>query len=147
MGLQVDYNHDDIDEYVINVLDDNNDTVSVPLLLPGETQGGEQYTMPYIEMILIDAPSNIHNVTGNVREQEAYIDFNIWYTNMDNITPCKFGFDVASEIIDHIMTYKDSLASVHLFEAINDGREIIEYGSGKQPIFHRIVEVYCKKFG
>jgi len=147
IGYKVDYNHDNVDEYCINVLDKNSDSVSIPLLLPGESQGDEPYNMPYVEMVLIDAPANIHNVTGNVREQEAYFDFNIWYTNTDNITPCKFGFDVATQLVDLVMTYRHSIPSVDLFEVVDDGRELIEYGTGKQPVFHRVVEVYCKKFG
>ena len=147
IGFKVDYNNDDVDEYVINVLDDNNDVVSIPLLIPGETQGSDLYNMPYIEMVLISAPANIHNVTGNVREQEAYIDFNIWYTNTDNITPNKFGYTAASRVVDLIMTYRHSVTSVDLLEVIDEGREIIEHPTGKQPSFHRVLEIYCKKFG
>ncbi len=141
IGTQLDYNQDNVDEYVIQVTDDWGDTVSLPLLLPGETRSNEQYTMPYIEMILIAAPSETHNISGDVKLQRAHIDFNIWYTNTDNITPTSFGKQVADKICQLIDTYRCSVSSAYFVEVTNDGRELIEELEGKQIVFHRIVEV------
>lgn len=147
IGYKTDYNNDNVDEYCINVNDDYGDTVSVPLFTPGETQAGEPYPMPFIEMVLISAPAQAHNFTGDVRQQEAYIDFNIWYCNTDNISSVSWGKKVSDSLVDSIMTYRHSVTSTHFVEVINDGREIIENPTGKQIIFHRIMEVHVIKYG
>jgi hypothetical protein len=103
--------------------------------------------MPFIEMTLISSPVGVHNVQGDVRDQEAYIDFNIYYTNKDNITPTTFGKSVADALVDKIMTYRHSITSTYWMEVVNDGREIIEeYEEGKSIIFHLVVEVYVNNY-
>jgi hypothetical protein len=139
IGTQLDYNQDNVDEWVIQVTDDWQDTVSIPLLLPGETRTSDMYTMPYIEMVLVSAPAAAHNINGNRRKEQAYIDFNIWYTNTDNITPTTFGKTIADKLVSLIHTNRHNVG--YFLEVINDGREIIEEFEGKQVIFHRIVEV------
>lgn len=147
IGTKIDYNTDDVDEYCLPVLDDYRDTIYVPLFTPGETQAEDPYPMPFIEMLLVSSPARVHNVQGDVREQDAYIDFNIWYTNTDNISSVSWGKKVSDKIVDSIMTYRHSVTSTHWVEVVNDGREIIENPTGKQIVFHRIVEVYVKKYG
>ncbi len=146
IGTSKDYNADDVDEWVIGVLDDRNDTIYLPLLMPGESRSGEPYPLPFIEMVLVSSPAKPHNVAGDVREQEAYIDMNIWYTNNDTVTATLFGKQVADKIIDLVMTNRYSVPSVSWAECSNDGREMNE-DTGKLVVFHRVVEVYCKYFG
>lgn len=141
-----DYNYDDTDEYIITVSHQHRD-YEIPLLLPDETRGNKPYTMPYIEMILVTSPSHIHNITGDIREKETYIDMNIWYTNMDHISACSFGKDIADKLVDLVMTYRHSVSSVFWMEVLNDGRELLEESDGKQSYFHRIIEIYCNHWG
>lgn len=135
------------DEYVISVTDDMNDTIYLPLVLPGESRGEDAREMPLIEMILVTSLVGVHNVQGTVRDQEAYIDFNIYYANTDNITPTKFGKTVADELVSQIMTDRHSTTVGVWMEVINDGREIIEETiKGKSVIYHRVVEVLAKNY-
>jgi len=143
IGYKLDFNHDNKEESVLTVHDDYNEDIYIPLLLPEETRTGEVYPMPYIEMLLVSSPANVHNCQGDVREQKAYIDFNIWYTNQDNISSTTFGKKIADKIIDEIMLCRCSVPSVYWMEVINDGREIIEPEINNQVVFHRVVEVYC----
>jgi hypothetical protein len=146
IGTAKDYLHIDIDNWVISVLDDQNDTVYIPLLLPGESRSGEPYPLPMIEMVLVSSPAKPHNIDGAVREQEAYIDMNIWYTNKDTVTATMFGKTVADKLVDLVMTYRYSVPSVSWMEVMGDGREMNE-DTGKLVVFHRVVEVYLKYFG
>ena len=135
------------DEYVISIEDDYHDTIDIPLLLPGEARGDENREMPFIEMVMVTAPVEVHNVQGDVRRQEGYIDFNIYYTNTDNITPSKFGKTIADELVDKIMQNRHSVTGTYWMEVINDCRELIEEAvSGKSVIFHRVVEIYCNNY-
>jgi hypothetical protein len=146
IGTLLDYNTDGKDERVISVLDDFSTTIYIPLLYPGESRSGEPYPMPFIEMVLVTSPAKAHDVSGNVREQEGYIDMNIWYTNQDTVTATSFGKTVADKLVDLIVTNHYSVPSVSWMEPINDGREMNE-DVGKMVVFHRIVEVYLKYFG
>jgi hypothetical protein len=131
---------------VISVLDDYSDTRYIPLLLPGESRSGEPYPMPFIEMVLVSSPARPHHVAGDVREQEGYIDMNIWYTNQDTVNATGFGKTIADKLVDLITINRYSTPSVSWMEVSNDGREMNE-DTGKLVVFHRVVEVYCKYWG
>ena len=146
IGARSDRNLDNQDEWVIEVLDDDNDTVYIPLLLPEETRSDTPYNMPYVELLLISSPARVHNIQGDVREQEAYIDLNIWYTNTDGISATSFGKRIADELVNQIMTYRHSVVSVDWVEVNDDGRELVE-PTGTQVFYHRVVGVYAKKYG
>jgi len=147
IGYSIDFNHDDVDESTISVTDSYSDTVFLPLLMPSEVRTSELYPMPFIEMTLVSSPCFLHNIGGDIREQEAYIDFNIYYTDTDNIDATSFGKTVADELVLQLMTYKNSVSTVSELEPVDDGREIIETdGTGKQVVFHRIVKVKCKNW-
>lgn len=146
IGTLLDYNTDGVDEYVISVTNDYNDTVYIPLLMPAETRSGEPYPMPFVEMVLVSSPAKVHNIAGDIREQDAYIDMNIWYTNQDTLTAYNFGKTVADKIVDLVMIYRYSTPSSCWCEVLDDGREMNE-DVGKKVVFHRVVEVYLKNFG
>ena len=146
IGYSLDYNNDNIDESVISVADKYGDTVYLPLLLVEETRMGQVYPFPYIEMLLVTSPGRVHNVQGDVREQQAYIDFNVWYTNMDNISGTTFGKKIGDKIIDLIMVHRHSTPSVMWMEVLNDGRELVEEVNN-QVVFHRILEIYATNWG
>lgn len=141
IGWSCDINNDNVERSVISLDDKNFDKIYLPLLLPGEIRTGDMEDMPYIEMTLVSSPAKAYDVGGGVRKQQAYIDFNIWYPNLDNITPTVFGRKVADEIIDRIMTYRSSTVSAYFVEVIDDGREIIE-SDGKTSIFHRVLSIH-----
>lgn len=141
IGWTCDINNDNVDRSVVSLRDTNMDYIYLPLLLPGEARSGDMENIPYIEMTLVSSPAKAYDVGGGVRKQEAFIDFNIWYPNLDNITPTVFGRHVADEIINRIMTYRSSTASAYFVEVVDDGREIIE-NDGKTVIFHRVLSIH-----
>ena len=141
------YNMDDVDRSTVSVTNDWGEYVYIPLLLPGEARTGNLPEMPFVEMNLITSPARALNIGGNVREQDAYIDFNLYYVNNDKITPTVFGTTVANEIIDRITDNRCSVTSCSFVEVINDGREYLEeYEGGKSVIFHKIIEVHVKYY-
>jgi hypothetical protein len=146
IGTTKDYDTDGVDEYVITVVDDYHQNIDIPILFPSESRSGEPYPMPFIEMVLVSSPAKAHHVAGDVREQEAFIDMNIWYTNQDTVTASNFGKTIADKLVDLIVTNRYSVPSVSWMEPSNDGREMNE-DTGKTVVFHRVVEVYCKYFG
>ena len=136
----------EMDCSTISVTDNWDDTVYIPLYLPGEVRTGDLPPMPFIEMTLRTSPAHAMSIGGGVRNQECYMDFNIYYTHTEQVTPTEFGKTVADEIIDKITIDRSSVASTYFVEIVNDGREIIEQTEGKQTIFHRVLETHVKNF-
>lgn len=138
---------EDKDLSVVSCTNDRGDYIYVPLYLPGDVRTGSLPEMPFIEMTLITSPVGVHNVQGDVRDQECYIDFNIYYADMDNISPTAFGKTIADALVGKIMDYRQNISNCTWCEVINDGRELIEeYEEGKSVIFHRVVETYAKNY-
>ena len=133
------------DRSTVSVTDSWNDTIYIPLLLPGEVRSGELPTMPFIEMNLISAPAITKNIYGDIKRNEAYIDLNLYYANQDNISATTFGRVVANRICDLIDDYRISTTSAFFIEVINSSREIIEI-TGRQPVFHRVIELKAMNY-
>ena len=136
---------DGTDRSTVSVTDDWNSTVYVPLLLPGEVRSGELPVMPFIEMTLVSTPAITQNIAGDIKKNEAYIDFNLYYANQDNISATTFGKVVANRICDLIDDYRISTTSAFFIEVINSSREIIET-TGRQVIFHRVIELHAMNY-
>ena len=137
----------DTDISTVSVLDSRGDTVYVPLWLPGEARSGSLPNMPFIEMKLVTSPASPMNIGADVREQDCYIDFHLYYVNTYNITPTVFGKTVADEVVDLITTHRCSTPSVAFMEVINDGMEYEEtMGDNVTIIFHRVIQVKCKNY-
>lgn len=134
------------DRSTVSVVDNRNDRMYLPLYLPGEVRTGDLPNMPFIEMVLVSSPAATMDIGGGIKDQESYLDFNIYYTHTSHVTPSEFGKTVADEIVTKILANRSSVASTYFVEVINSGREIIEAEEGKQVIFHRILEIKAKNY-
>jgi len=149
IGYTYDVDRDGTDESCVTFSypDGSNkgDTCYVPLFLPSECRTGELPYMPFIEVTLVDAPSRTHNVTGDIKFNEAYMDFNIYVTNCDEINQIKTWMPACkNELIDKITEKRHAVSSCTWMEANDTGREIIE-NIGKKVIFHHVISVYANE--
>jgi len=136
----------DMDCSTVSVTDDWGDKVFIPMYLPGEVRTGDLPPFPFIEMTLVASPTTATNIGGDVRDMDVYFDFNIYYVDIENITPTEFGKTISDEIIDKITDARSSTSYSYFVEIINDGREIIEAEEGKQVVFHRVLECHVKNY-
>ena len=137
----------EMDCSTISVTDNWGDILHLPLYMPGEVRTDDLPPMPFIEMTLITSPATAMDIGGGVRDQDCYMDFNIYYVDTENISTVSFGKVVADEIIDKVTTYRScTIASTYFVEIVNDGREIIEQTEGKQVVFHRVLECHVKNY-
>lgn len=137
-------NNDEVS--TISVTDDYDDLVYIPIYLPSECRTGDMKPFPFVEMTLVTSPTKATDIGGGVRDMDVYMDFNIYYTDTENITATTFGKTVSDKIIDRITTYRSSTPSSYFVEIINDGREILEQEEGKQVVFHRVLECHVKNY-
>lgn len=122
------------------------DTCYVPMFLPSECRTGELPYMPFIEVTLVDAPGEVHNISGNVRRDEAYIDFNIYATNTDKINQMKtWMVSCKNEVVDKIMQNRNDVSNCTWVEPVDTGREIIEQ-TGQKVIFHHVISLYAMNY-
>lgn len=140
IGYSWDVDDDGTNESCVSVTDNVNDTVYIPLYLPGESRTESLPELPLIEVTLVDSPSDISGVDHAIHN-ECYFDFNIYFTNTDNIDAGTFGKTVSDEICQLIYDNYTSVASVYFVKVLNSGRELFEQ-EGKKTIFHRVVECY-----
>jgi len=150
---QIGYNYnvydDDIDRSCISFSYPDgpykDDICYVPMLFPNEVRSGELPNMPFIEVTLVDAPSGTHNVQGDVKENEAYIDFNIYVTNTDEINKIDTWMPVCKNEIVNLITQNRHVSGCTWMEVIDTGREIVEQ-TGKTTIFHHVISIYCFEY-
>jgi hypothetical protein len=134
------------EQSIVSITNDNNDSVYIPLLLPGEVRSGEMNYMPFIEMTLVDSISKTEGVDGATKKQDCYIDLNLWYTDMNGISMTTFARKVCDHLNNLITNSRCSVASVYHSEVIGD-REIPEPDmGGRSPVMHRVLSVHMRNY-
>ena len=144
IGYSWDVDDDGTNESTISVTDNENDTLYIPMYLPTEARTGSLPELPLIEVNLVTSPSKIAGMQ-HVLYDECYFDFNLTYTNTDNIDIGGFGKKVADELCQLIHDNFISVTTAYYLEVLNSGREYYE-GTGKTMIFHRVVECYGNRY-
>jgi len=149
IGYSYDVDDDGVDESCISFSYPDGplkgDTCYVPLFMPSEARTGELPYFPFIELTLVDAPGRVDNVQGDTRFDKAYVDFNIYVANKDEITIKTWVKDLKDELIDRIMTYRHTVSDCTWVEPEDTGREIIET-DGKRVVFHYVVSAYANRY-
>jgi hypothetical protein len=147
IGYSKYYPQRDTDISTVSVTNNLGDYIYIPMWLPGEVRSDVLPEMPFIEMKLVSSPASPMNIGANVREQDCYIDFHLYYVNTSNITPTVFGKTVADKVIDLITTNRCTTSTVTFMEVINDGIEYEEYNEDNTTIvFHRVIQIHAKTF-
>jgi len=150
IGYSFDVDHDGNDESCVSFSypdgEYKGDTCYVPLYTSDEARTGELPYMPFIEVLLVDAPSRTHNVQGDIKFGEAYIDFNIHVVNTDEINKIKTWLPVCkNELCDLITQNRHVVSGCTWMEVIDNGRAYTE-AAGKQIIFHHVISIYANEY-
>ena len=117
----------------------------IPMYTTDEVRSGELPTMPFIEFTHVTGPGSVHNIQGDVRYDQAYIDMNIYAALNDEIDIMKTWMKtVEDEIYNQIMTWRHGISDCSWVEPI-DNREIIEM-DGKKVIYHNIISLYANRY-
>jgi len=114
------------------------------MYLPTQARTGVLPELPLIEVNLVTAPSKIAGMS-HVLYDECFFDFNLTYSNTDDIDIGLFGKKVADEICQRIHDNYVSVTTAYYLEVLNTGREYFE-GDGKSMIFHRVIECYGNRY-
>lgn len=129
---------------VVTVTDNYNDTVRIPLRMAEEFKAESLDEFPAIEMVLVNTSYEPHDIAAGTRKREAYIDFNLYFTDTDNIDRTKFGKDVMDTlqnlVRDNHCTFGND--TNRMFVNIEDVRYIEETGA-HQVVYHYVCTIYA----
>ena len=114
----------------------------VPIYLSEEAASLEEPPFPLIDINLMKVDYEPHDVGATTRKHEAYLDVGIWFTANDNYSPAVFGKALLDELIDQVRSNQEvcGFGNDH-FVNVRSVR-LLREGSGRQVIYHYVVEIY-----
>ncbi len=137
------YEEEEGDLLTVNVTDDDNETIRVPIRMDEEFKTESLDTLPVLVMKLANVTYEPANVAATVRQMEAYIDIDLVFTDTDNIDSTSFGKKVMDKLQDLIRDYQCTFAADEkMFVNIENVRYITE-PNAHQVVFHYVCTIYC----
>jgi len=136
------YDVDDNIYYYIEVTNNDNDTVRIPIYLHEEVRSGELPSLPYMVMRMMRTRYIPHNIAASVREHKSIIDVLLQYADTDDIDRTSFGKKILDEFQNQIRTYQSAITGIH-FMNIQSIRQI-DVPFGHQVIYGWNIELYAE---
>ena len=131
------------DLLTINVTDNNNDTVRVPMRLDEEFKTESLDNLPVLIMKMVNVTYDPANIGADSRKVEAYIDIDLVFTDTDNIDSTSFGKKVMDALQNLVRFWQCTFASTNnMFVNIESVRYIPE-PDAHQVVFHYVCTIYC----
>ena len=127
----------------VQITDNHNDTLYIPMLKSEEIKSENLPSMPYIEMEIKKVYYAPADVSAAVRKKEAYIDLHIYITDTDNIDRGTCGEKVKNFLQNAIRT-NQSCSFVNIDWINIDSDEYLPETTGNQLVYHYIVTVYAQ---
>lgn len=135
------------DYKTINVEDNSNATVRIPLKKTELVSTETLSEMPFIEVKMADSHYDPHDVGSTSRKEEAFIDLDLYFADTDNIDCAAFGKKVLDKLQDEFRTHEcDFSNNFNMFISIVDIGQRRDDQDGRQVIFHIIATVYCLRY-
>ena len=138
---ETDYDYNGNLYYYIPATNDIGETVKVRIY------NGDEWELPPLPCVRVDLASSskvIHNINGDRIYHTATIHFHVFVTTGANITPKNFITNVCNEIVNRVMSNRNSISSVFIYPSNLIDRP--EEREKNRIILHRIVQVEAEKF-
>lgn len=129
------------EQYVLSVTADGMD-YDIPIYLAEDSSSLEEPPFPFIDLNIMNVTYEPHDVGALTRKMEAYIDVGFWFTANDEYDPSTFGKTVMDELQDVIRTQQESCNFQAHFINVRSVK-LRRDGSGKQAIYHYVIEIYA----
>lgn len=131
------------DLYTINVTDNDNESVKIPMYLSEEVKTESIKEMPYITLDLALCTYEPEDVGARTRKTEARIDVGVWFTDTDNVDATSFGKKVLDEIVNQVRTHQKNCTfpATITFANVEDIQHLKEKRA-HQVLFHYIATIY-----
>jgi len=136
------YDNDDNTYYYIEVTNNDNDTIRIPIYLHEEVRSGELPSLPFIVMRMMRTTYKPHNIAASVRECKSIIDTLIQYVDTDDIDRTSFGKKILDAFQDLIRTYQSAITGIHFMNIQNIRQLDVPYGH--QVVYAWNLELYAE---
>ena len=138
---ETDYDYNNNPYYYIPATNDIGETVKVRIY------NGDEWELPPLPCVRVDLASSskvIHNINGDRIYHTATIHFHVFVTTGANITPKNFINNICNEIVNRVMSNRNSISSIFIYPSNLIDRP--EEREKNRIILHRIVQVEAEKF-
>lgn len=117
-------------------------THNIPIYLSEESASLEEPPFPFIDINLMNVSYSPCDIGAEWRKCEAYLDVGIWFTASDNYTASTFGKALLDELVNQVRTEQVAcgFGSDHFANIRNISLK--REGSGRQVVYHYVVEIY-----
>lgn len=131
----------------INVLDNSNATVRIPLKKSELVSTESLSEMPFIEVKMVETLYDPHDVGSASRKEEAYLDLDLYFADTDNIDCAAFGKKVLDKLQNEFRAHEcDFSNNYDMFVTITNIGQRRDDRESRQVIFHIIATVYCIRY-
>lgn len=116
-------------DYCIDVVMNNGETSNVPLLLSEECRSGSLPEMPFIKMHRALTRYVPHNIEGSVRMVTSYIDFKLYFNNVDDIDIVLYKQKILDALQNAVRNNQSTTTGLYFMNLV-DERDIEEESGG-----------------
>ena len=142
IGTSKAVNPDSWDEQYVLTITHEGDSYDIPIYLSEESSSFDEPPFPFIDINIMRCDYDPHDIGALTRKMEAYMDVGFWFTAQDHQTPATFGKAVLDELIDKVRDNQETCGFNAHFINVRNVR-LIREGSGRQVVFHYVVEIYA----
>lgn len=129
-------------DYCILVTKNNGEPSYVPMLTNEECRSGSLPEMPYIKMHRALTRYVPHNIQGSVRKVTSYIDFKLYFTNIDDIDIVLYKQKILDALQDSVRNNQSTTTGLYWFNI--EDEEDVEEDDGHQVTFVYILTIMVK---
>lgn len=127
--------------YNIIVSDDRGNDVYIPMLLSEDMDNRALPEMPFIEMFNVQTSYVEHNPSATIREMRARLQYNFYFTRVDEITPSTFIKAVRDKLQDVTRSNQEDVTGTWYFNIDVERPQIQRGNSGKTVTYLVIFEL------
>jgi len=142
IGTSKAVNPDSWDEQYVITLSCEGSDYDIPIYLAEESASLDEPPFPFIDINLMNVTYEPHDVGATTRKHEAYLDVGIWFTANDNYTPSTFGKALLDKLLDQMRSEQEICGFGNDHFANVRSVKLLREGSGRQVIYHYVVEIY-----
>lgn len=142
IGTKKAVNPDSWDEADVITFTNEGFTYNIPIYLSEESASLEEPPFPFIDINLMNVTYDPNDIEAKWRKHKAHLDVGVWFTVSDNYTASVFGKALLDELVNQVRTKQlacgfggDHFANI---QNISLKRE----GSGRQVVYHYVVEIF-----
>lgn len=100
--------------------------------------------MPFIKMHRASATYEAHDISGTVREFEAYLDLKLYFTENDKYDPYNLKVRILNELQRLTRTNQIAIPGSYWANIVSEADQ--EEDDGKQVVYVYIITIYLKNW-